>query len=1182
MTTKFKAQSYSKIISQIQERVLNKLFGSEYVNVKTLLQTTSQITTSDSQGYEFELRFIDENGHTSKKAWIDFENRFGKDLKLHTYEDDVIYGYETHIPLNNIHFRSYQKSNMYERKILINSISSRTENKDVLPLIVKLSKETTMSPAKHLDKYFNIQRRQRCSYSFDDPKLSNWKVDKTIRFFTDNIQDRKITFELSIDNFHKLKYYDYLDIEFEYIGEFHELFNSFFCLIEKIYTPYEDFNLIYNVISQTIDFNQQNLFSLIPTPEILTNSMIHTLNPSDFVFTHKIIGEHVIVAIFGDIEHVENSELLDSSLNSSLISIYSLSDSSINHIYGDSTDITNQSNQLNSHQTSISDRLKSYTKSNYSDRMSSLTLFEAEYSNDIYVLIDTIYYCSKNIEKMVLSDRQQYIESFLSINNSFIKTHFAHADYINSTSWNELIDKALNVSTIQLNSFTQQLRTNGMICKPKISSLFTSKMYKIKDESNITIDFKLYYIPLKKLFYLYTIGDSEQIIKSKSVMNKFSIEHTGYSLVSTPNVKNIEILYASPYMRDSFIFKPRLNWVCNSIDKNTTEIIDELMKDMYINPLKYSNQVVKMVKGDDGWIPLSISNHSADSYRESLKNESLIYDELHTSNLNDNLRKISVQPNIKRLMKTIYDLLNQYIIEKYFNKESFNNILDIFDNDNIDINLLYNIGSVKRVYALNERKSNLCLYVENAIDKTFSGQLLTEGIKVKTDNNLSFDLNLIHSPLMKDKMIYELNKQFGYSPKSIDVIYFQCGLDKIKSFIDLISIRLFCENVLAPNGKIIFKLFNGDKLIEFLNSSAQESKQNTMTKTSFGRGRRKIDKSFGIRMCEFDDELSKSGENLNKNVNSNKDSYILPNWESIYSVNSNESNDESQYANLEIDFVEQVETKTPKIEFTNNEVMIEYGNDKFTVEKPKIQINEINLSLICYYYYKFNRYDENGKFKSEKQLTKTQTRNLRSILGINTELFGNIYDTVLDNWYSVYHNVDKLVGSKEYSQNILFESIEDGVLIEKEHLDEYTIDFIRNRFDCLYSTVIITKTKLNELNRFKLNNKYYLYVIYPNFITDEDIQLLNNYLRRNIENPNEELFKYYTHPNLMEDVYEKRLIFKSEFFTFIFESFKMYDICNPITQSEVAGFISSNRSFQQIETVEGYLNTLATLCVERT
>ena len=48
------------------------------------------------------------------------------------------------------------------------------------------------------------------------------------------------------------------------------------------------------------------------------------------------------------------------------------------------------------------------------------------------------------------------------------------------------------------------------------------------------------------------------------------------------------------------------------------------------------------------------------------------------------------------------------------------------------------------------------------------------------------------------------------------MIYIQSSLDEIKSFIDLIKIRTLCENILSPNGKIIVKLFDGDKIIDLL------------------------------------------------------------------------------------------------------------------------------------------------------------------------------------------------------------------------------------------------------------------------------------------------------------------------------------------------------------------------------
>ena len=1161
----------SKIVSQIQKNILNKLFGSEHVNVKTLLQTTSQITPEDSQGYEFELRLSDENGHTSKDTWINFDNQFNDKITMISFDDDIIYNYETHIPLTNIHFRSYQKSNMYERKMLINMIVSRTECKNIIPMNIKLSKETLMSPTKHLNKYINIQRRQRYSYKFKDPKLKNWRIDKTIRFFSDTINDKKMTIPISIENGQRLTYYDYLDIELEYIGEFSKLYDSFFSLIETLYKPYEDFNVIYNVIKYiiTLDYPKVNsILPLIPSPTILTNNVLQSLKVQDFTFSFKLIGEHVIIAVFGNLE--------ETSIKESDVDIYVISNDSMIHIYGCLSFI----NKKRKKDLKISNRLKSFIVNSNSDKLPLLSLFEAEYStsNNMYMLLDTIYYNSSSIEKQPLNDRLKYIEKFVAIKNDFIKKHFITNVIFNSNdiTWEHLINY-VNHNNHKLLNFNPSLikilnifQTDGIICKQNKATLFTSTVYKIKNSKSSTIDFKVCYVPLKKIFLLYVIGNVDQVIKSKSLINKNSIEHFGYSLLNIPNGKDVHILFVSPFMKNSFIFKPRLDYCKDNFDQNTQKDIDKLMKDIYTNPMKYHGSVLKMSKVNDGWVPIANKgfNVQANTYLESLKNSELIYDKLK-HNIDINKHKTSIPPLIRKLLKTIYLLLNQYVIEKYFNKEKFESILDIFDEDNIFINMLYNIGLAKKVFAVNSEKYVLNEYVECSIKKYFNETLLIEGVK-KRDKSIYFDLSIIHSPLSNENIIDKLNKQYLYMPKSIDVIYFQTGLDDIKSFIDLIDIRMLCENVLSPNGKIIFKLYDGDKIVDFLEHNFIQTER---------KNKKVVDKTLGITY--LNDDTIKFNETI--------DDYIVPNPESIKMVNSNEVDDNYQYENIEIETYKQPLNNRLNVTVrkTTNQLQIKYSEDLIYVQKPE-QYSNVNiekLGLVCYYYFKFNRYDKEGNFKSTKYLTKTQTKNLKSILGINTELFSNIYDRTLDNWYSIYHNVDKLFGSKDYSQIAVYNGIDDGVLIEKETLDETIIEFIENRINSKYSTVIVTKTKLNKRLLFKvpLNDyDYNMYVIFPNFITNNDVVLLKNYLTRimNIDSE-EEIFKYYTCPRINENIYTKKLIFRKEFFTFIFESFKLYDICVPLTQTEVATYISLNRKFSQIETVENFLNSLTVLCVER-
>lgn len=1206
----------SKIVPQIQENILNNLFGSEYVNAKTLLQTTSQINSADSQDYEFEFRFVDENGHTSKQNWINFENDFDQSLVLQSYDDDIIYNYEPFIPLNNIHFRSYRKSGLYERKIMINMVVSRSESKNpLLPLNLRLSKETLMSPVKHLEKFINIQRRQRCSYGFKDVKLANWRVDKTIRFFTTNPQDMKLSIPLDINNFQELKYYDVLDIEFEYEGEFKDLYEDFFNLIEKIYKPFEKYNITYNIIKAFINREfkcNDNVLSLMPSPDILTNNVLKGLDFHKFSFSFKLMGEHVMVVVFGG----ANNDSSDDS-----ISIYTISETSLKHIYGNLNILETTFNT----QSQIVNRIKSFIINSQNDQLPEISVFEAEYSEKgggVYALLDTLFYMSNNVEQQPLSIRQSYIMKFLSSRDPFISNHFVENYTFDEerTSWNYFINFVVGhggcggeacASTSQQSSeyeyITSLFKVDGIVCKSKDTPLLSSKIYKIKNKVSTTIDFKIQYNHIKKIFYLYVVGNVEQIIKSKSLSNKLSMEHFGYSLLSPTNTKGVYILYISPFMKNSFMFKPRLDWDTENFSEDEVERVNELMNEIYTNPLQFNGNVVKMAKANDGWVPLSLKT-TPNTYLDSIKIGSLIYDNLEepddvvksVENNNNLMNKSScgtISAPIRRLMKSIYYILNQYIIEKYFNKERFNNVLDIFDEDDININLLYNVGLVNQVFAVNERKYVLNSYVEASINKEFNNSAFISGVKIRNSNNPLFDINLIHSsPLDGSRLINKLNKQYGYTPKSIDCIYFQRGLDEITSLIDIIKIRIMCENILAPNGKIVFKLFDGDKIEEFLSEGSggaydeQHDYGRNSTSTS-KRNKRKIDKNLGMTLLTNNDANNDNNvSHLRQSLHETKDEYQIPNPESIFSIDSSLANDEYQYEYIEIDYHKQPRQSrmniTTSTSNANSSIQIRYRSDAITLHTPTIYSDINKLGLICYYYYKFNRFDENGNFKSEKIITTTQTLNLSHILKINTELFGNIYDRCLENWYSIYHNVDKLYGSKDYSQNVLYEQVEDGVLIEREYLNNDTINFIKGRKGIPHSTAIITKSKLEDTPQLTLplHDEYKLYVIFPNFVSNGDIELLSNYIRKSFINEEEgvdELFRYYTHPKINDECYCKRLIFKKEFLSFIFESFKLYDVCSPMTQTEIATFLSANRKFSQIEYVENFFNTLSTFCVER-
>ena len=293
------------IINEVQDNVLFKLFGSEYINVRTLLNNVSQMNNSDD--YEFEMRFVDKQNQTSADVWHSFTEH-NYPISLSSYDDDIVYSYLATIPISNIHFRSYEKTGIYERKMLINSVLAHPDS-SIIPLKINFCRESSMNKNKEMKKLYNIQRRQRCSYIFTDSSsnyLKNWRIDKTLRLYAKTLNDKKLSLNLDIYNIDNLNYYDKLDIEFEYIGPFSEIKQSFFELINEIYKPYEFFNMKYQIIKNVMSHvipqkinGEKTLLSLIPKPQIMTNDILHMLSIKNFCINYKYNGSKALFVCFG-------------------------------------------------------------------------------------------------------------------------------------------------------------------------------------------------------------------------------------------------------------------------------------------------------------------------------------------------------------------------------------------------------------------------------------------------------------------------------------------------------------------------------------------------------------------------------------------------------------------------------------------------------------------------------------------------------------------------------------------------------------------------------------------------------------------------------------------------------------------------------------------------------------------
>ena len=1073
------------IINEVQDNVLFKLFGSEYINVRTLLNNVSQLNDSDE--YEFEMRFVDKQNQTSTEIWRTFTEH-NYPIVLSSYDDDIIYSYLATIPLSNTHFRSYEKTGIYERKMLINSVLAHPES-TIIPLKINFSKESPMNKNKEMKKFYNIQRRQRCSYVFNNASsnyLKNWRIDKTLRLYAKTINDKKLSLNLDINNIDNLNYYDKLDIEFEYIGPFSEIKQSFFELINAIYEPYEFFNTKYQIIKNIISHviqqkngGEKSLLSLIPKPQIMTNDILHNLSIKNVCINYKYNGSKSLFICFG-------------SSNESF-EIYSLTDKNIKRIVGN-LDILSISEDKKP--SSIKHIIDSFVENKHNYKVPPIYVFEG-IENKNYVFLDTIIFNNELVESKPLQERRAYIYEFFDTFN--LGESFISPDDLKFNSWSNLLEQ----------------KTNSYIIKPLTTSIFNSTTYKIIFHEQVMIKFKVEHVPSKRLFYLYTLGNIDQIINSKTIQNRYSSDHFGYLLTDFNSSSDMKyLLYISPYIKDSFTLRPSISST------------NPILKDMYENPYKYNGSIIKMTRKNDSiatWEPIEIDEaKEPDTYTDALKLESLIFDPLH---INQTITKQSFV--FKSIYSSILTLIDQYIAEKYITND-MNRILDIINDDRDNSVMLYKLNQVKNIFVSSDDKHALISYIDAATNR--SNKSAVNSIYLNSEHPFSIDV--VYSSLKNNDMIHELNRKWCYTPKSIDAVYFEDAFEQLTSLIDIIKFRNICDEVLSPNGKILFKIFDGTKIIDLLKHGNQEKQKTTKKRRNTTSHQLKI---------ELNNE--KKINTILRTKSTSKQLSSLIGKSKIVVEDSNLKCGDKTYSIPQI-----YDLSTLTHEQLNTLVIVAdyYSNINEPVYNP---INQVNLN------------------------------NLKNIFGTTVELCTNSMTRTSIKYYSEHYEIDKLTGACGNVNNL--QTIDENVIIIKEFINNKLCEFIKSRKNSPYSTLILTTSILNVEHKYKLNDNDWLYIIYPSFVSLDDITILEDYIRQYvIFSKVSDKFKYYLHPTL-KCSYVQRLAFNLDFLKLMHEKFRQTSIMTPLTQKEIATTIATNQQFSSFEMVESYLSTYTFIEFER-
>ena len=733
--------------------ILSEIFGISITDASTLINNTKTINKGSLPGsieneYEFELRFSD--GPKKDCSLNTFMTLSLDDFHEILYSDDVFITYNT--PVRNTRIREVYKQKDYIDKLqnnktdIIRSImkktnictviskkSSQTQSRyKTIPIAMKLNVENVIDESLfELEEVTNYQRRQRISYMSNKPLLSNWRVDKTVRFYTCEHDNKKLLFnKLTKENVINPKYYDSLDIEFEYIGDFINFEESLYKLFEVIYPDnFRVFNIQYNnlanIIHSSYDFNLQDVFTQVG---IVTNSFIKNENINEYVYEEKYDGERVILLCV----NMDN-----------VFQIYEYTKTYFKEIY--------------SH--------------NEIDKKSTIYILDAEKltinGKHKYVVFDCLIHDRQNLNTKPYTERLQYVSKFVENFNDILDVVCVNCYTIKAENEDEVYSrwkKLLHITRTRRTSITDGLKDvkiDGLILHKNDSNFIDGKIYKLKNVLMMSTDFKLMWIPEKKVYYLYLIGNVRDLLRTFPINNQYSKQHFGYSPME--QTKGIYMLFDTPFIQKSYEYEPVIDWYDDSasinkyMDDELKESIDKLMTKMSKNPMAYHGAIVEMTLYGDTqkWLPMRVRHDKeySNNYKVGLSNIECIYNRLSPSYCRMSSESKSL------------DFFYKSMIEKYFNELTEHKSL-LWHTSNYDqINNIIHLTPINEVYIVSCDKlvlTKACesVYTFNEDISTLSNRSIVHNKSSTIDVNTIYYssksenyINKIYSELLKTNFV---------------------------------------------------------------------------------------------------------------------------------------------------------------------------------------------------------------------------------------------------------------------------------------------------------------------------------------------------------------------------------------------------------------------------------------------
>ena len=445
---------------------------------------------------------------------------------------------------------------------------------------------------------------------------------------------------------------------------------------------------------------------------------------------------------------------------------------------------------------------KTYFKEIYShyenERKDTLYILDTEKitkdNKPYYVIFDCLIYESKNINAYKYMDRLKYVHSFVDGFNEIINVIAIECFTIKTKTAEEIYKKWKNlIHTVKTKRISgldnlEGVKTDGLILHKNDSNFIDGKIYKLKNVFMMTTDFKLMWIPEKKVYYLYLIGNTADLLRSQPMNNQYSKQHFGYSPMEQN--KGIYLLFDTPFIQQSYEFEPDLKWfeptecINEYMDEDMKEDINNLMSKMCKNPMNYNNAIVEMTLygSTQKWLPMRVRHdkENSNSYKVGLSNVECIYNMLSAS--------YCKQKKVNRNLEYFY----KYTLEKYFNDKLEHKRFLWHTNEHEQINNILHLVPINEIYIVSNDKLTLTNTCQTIYNNT--ADIVPIYNKSIVHNSASIvDINCIHYDVKRGDDTIDIYNELlktTFVDNSIN-IYFETRFHQItttmEAYINLLS-----------------------------------------------------------------------------------------------------------------------------------------------------------------------------------------------------------------------------------------------------------------------------------------------------------------------------------------------------------------------------------------------------------